>query len=100
MANNTEFGLAGFFQSEGIAIVPGMAFGPNMMDFVRISFSGSEETIGNGLISTPRRGNQLHVHLLRAGLMRVHWCMRLIPMSCPSFLSQVHAGVVRPWKPN
>lgn len=37
------------FRSEGLAVVPGVAFGPNMDRFVRISFSGSEDVIGEGM---------------------------------------------------
>lgn len=37
------------FRSEGLAVVPGTAFGPNMSDFIRISFSASEETIADGM---------------------------------------------------
>ncbi|WP_439630738.1 pyridoxal phosphate-dependent aminotransferase [Shinella sp.] len=37
------------FRSEGLAVVPGTAFGPNMSDFIRISFSASEETIAEGM---------------------------------------------------
>jgi arginine:pyruvate transaminase len=37
------------FRSEGLAVVPGTAFGPNMGDFIRISFSASEEIIGDGM---------------------------------------------------
>ena len=51
----SETGLSGadfaekLFRSEGLAVVPGTAFGPNMSDFIRISFSASEEIIENGM---------------------------------------------------
>jgi len=37
------------FRTEGLAVVPGTAFGPNMSNFIRISFSASEEIIENGM---------------------------------------------------
>lgn len=37
------------FSATGLAIVPGFAFGPGMGDFIRISFSGAEETIADGM---------------------------------------------------
>jgi aspartate/methionine/tyrosine aminotransferase len=37
------------FASEGLAVVPGTAFGPNMRDFIRISFSASEDIIERGM---------------------------------------------------
>ncbi|WP_276122406.1 pyridoxal phosphate-dependent aminotransferase [Pararhizobium qamdonense] len=51
----SETGLSGshfaekLFRSDGLAVVPGTAFGPNMSDFIRISFSASEEIIENGM---------------------------------------------------
>ncbi|MUO31400.1 pyridoxal phosphate-dependent aminotransferase [Agrobacterium vitis] len=51
----SETGLSGshfaekLFRCEGLAVVPGTAFGPNMSDFIRISFSASEEIIENGM---------------------------------------------------
>jgi arginine:pyruvate transaminase len=36
-------------RSERLAVVPGTAFGPNMSGFIRISFSASEEIIGDGM---------------------------------------------------
>lgn len=46
--SGTQF-AENLFQSEGLAVVPGTAFGPDMTNFVRISFSGSEETIEGGM---------------------------------------------------
>ncbi len=37
------------FKVEGLATVPGTAFGPNMRNFIRLSFSGSPEHIAKGL---------------------------------------------------
>lgn len=37
------------FKSQGLALVSGVAFGPNMSRFVRISFSGSGEVISAGM---------------------------------------------------
>jgi len=33
------------FAEEGLAVVPGFAFGPNMAAYIRLSFSGSEEIV-------------------------------------------------------
>ncbi len=37
------------YRSVGLAVVPGTAFGPNMSDFIRISFSASQDAIENGM---------------------------------------------------
>jgi aspartate/methionine/tyrosine aminotransferase len=37
------------FAAEGLAVVPGVAFGPNMHSFIRLSFSGAEDLIAKGL---------------------------------------------------
>jgi aspartate/methionine/tyrosine aminotransferase len=37
------------FRTKGLAVVPGFAFGPRMVNYIRISFSGSEETIAEGM---------------------------------------------------
>ncbi|MDK4717878.1 pyridoxal phosphate-dependent aminotransferase [Rhizobium sp. CNPSo 3968] len=37
------------YDTHGLALVPGTAFGPNMSAFVRISFSGSEDAISAGM---------------------------------------------------
>lgn len=37
------------YDDQGLALVPGVAFGPNMSRFVRISFSGSEDVILKGM---------------------------------------------------
>lgn len=37
------------YEAKGLAVVPGVAFGPNMNAYIRISFSASEEVIEEGL---------------------------------------------------
>lgn len=44
----TEFAER-LFESQRLALVPGVAFGPNMSNFVRISFSGADDVIIRGL---------------------------------------------------
>ena len=46
--SGTEFGER-LFAAEGLAVVPGLAFGPNMTQYIRLSFSGSEEIISDGM---------------------------------------------------
>lgn len=42
------------FGSEGLAVVPGVAFGPNLSNFIRISFSASDEQIAAGMARLTR----------------------------------------------
>lgn len=44
----TEF-CQTLFETQRLALVPGRAFGPNMENYVRISFSGSEAAITDGM---------------------------------------------------
>lgn len=37
------------FRSEGLAVVPGLAFGPSMAGYIRLSFSGTEKVIRDGV---------------------------------------------------
>ncbi|MFD1883006.1 pyridoxal phosphate-dependent aminotransferase [Paracoccus pacificus] len=42
------------FSAEGLAVVPGIAFGPHMGGFIRLSFSGAEATIEDGMARLAR----------------------------------------------
>lgn len=46
--SGTEFADE-LFRAEGLAVVPGVAFGPNMSNFIRLSFSGSDNLVTEGL---------------------------------------------------
>jgi len=37
------------YSTERLAVVPGVAFGPDMKDYIRISFSGADSVIESGM---------------------------------------------------